>query len=75
VWAVEADGILLVVTEEVKSHKLNQLESALWQMITIASSRERLSQFLCAVLGISKDEAQKRLEDLIHSWREAGYLD
>jgi len=73
-WAVEEDGILIVDQREKKSLKLNQTESALWQLNMVRTPYSQLSLFLSLVKGIPIIEADRFIEELFELWRKQRFL-
>jgi hypothetical protein len=73
-WAVEEDGILVIDTGAANSLKLNQTESALWQLNTVKTPQSQLTRFLSVLEGIAVDEAGRFIEELYERWRKLGLL-
>lgn len=74
-WAVEKNGILIVYPKKKKGLKLNQTESALWQLNMIKTPHNQLSRFLSTLRHIPQAEADKFIEELFELWREQRLLE
>ena len=74
-WVVEEDGIILVSLEKRFPHKLDQTDSALWQMINYGVKKEALVSFLVAVKGSTVKAAEEFLEAKLERWTTKGFLD
>jgi len=74
-WIIEEDGILLVNPKAKISLKLNQTESALWQLNTAKTPQNQLSCFLAVLKGISLAKAEGFIEELFDQWIELRYLE
>jgi hypothetical protein len=73
-WVVESYGILLVSPDGLSFLKLDQTESALWQMLDAGIDLKRILRFLSVIKGVSLDEAENQFKNFCKGLGEQGYL-
>ena len=73
-WVVEKHGILLVSPERPSYLKLDQTESAVWQMLNAGIDLQRIFRFLALIKGFSFAEVENYFEKFCEYLKKQGYL-
>jgi hypothetical protein len=74
-WVVEQNGILVVSERTGESLRLNQTESAVWQLYSVEVILEEICQFLAALQNEPQDVAEQLITDLLQRWKKIGFLE